>query len=187
MKISKREKVFISFTIVFSIIILYYNLFYKDLKGEINLLNDDIQKANRDLVQASDLDKQIKDLEADIENILEEVNIPLKDDSYRADPEIISFLENCINDLGLATRIVFDDSKKYDEYNECDVITINLNFESSYDGVRKILGKINSSPIPLFFESLSIDRKAFEPSNSSYNWEAEIILKFIAFPKGDPT
>lgn len=180
MKISTREKVSISITLVIIFVILYFNLFYKNIHHDIITIKNQIHKNKEDMAAASHYSSQIVELKSKLLELANHSNkIPQVVDTNKVSPHIIVFIEEAIEGLGLGTKVKFLDTQEEVEYN---IITIALNFETSYDNIKKIISSIEKSPWPLMMDNIIINKKQSELINSSYDWDVELLLHFIVFP-----
>ena len=66
MKISTREKVLISVTLAIILIVLYLNLFYKEIHHEIVIMKDQIYRNKESIEAASYSPSQIDELKSQI-------------------------------------------------------------------------------------------------------------------------
>ncbi len=181
MKLSTREKKFIIVTIIIILLILYYNLFYRDFHQETSAIANDIQRIKSDLEHYLHAKNQIKDLEDQISKLTgnAEKKFLIQDDNL-IESEFLIFLENCIKDQGVGTRLRFED---YKEYGDFSLLTITLNFETSYSGIARILSGIENSHLPIIIEQVKAQKKQADLDNSSYNWDIEAVLYLMIFQK----
>ncbi|MFY9178069.1 MAG: hypothetical protein WBI74_09605 [Caldicoprobacterales bacterium] len=177
MKITTREKILVSLTLALIFIVLYFNFFYKNIFYEINTLKDQINRNKNDFEdivysqsQIEKLKKNISDLQDQPEQIFQTTDIE------EVNAQIIVFIEDSIDRLGLGTKIKFHDSEQTDEYN---VITITLNFEAGYDNIKRIISNIEKAPWPLIMDHIKINRKQSDFGNSPFDWDVEVVLHFL--------
>ena len=100
------------------------------MKDQINRNKNDFEDIVYSQSQIEKLKKNISDLQDQPEQIFQTTDIE------EVNAQIIVFIEDSIDRLGLGTKIKFHDSEQTDEYN---VITITLNFEAGYDNIKRII------------------------------------------------
>jgi len=181
LKISTREKTLICVTLVFIFLVLYFNLFYKKIYQEITIMKDQIHRNKEGIetttysqAQVDELKNKILELERRSNQIQQTV------DTKKVTSQIIVFIEEAIEDFGLGTKLTFSDTQEHKEYN---VITITLNFETNYDNIKKIISNIEKAPWPLIMDNIKLNKKQSNLISTSFDWDVEVILHFLIFPK----
>lgn len=179
MKISKRERIFIFITILFVIIGLYFNLFYKKINGEIRDYKSKIQTAKNDLNSALKAEDDLTELHRVIENLENmEKKLPVYYYENNIEADMAVFLENAIEGLGLGTRIRFNEIQKE---NMTYLIPVTISIESNYHNLKRILKNIEGSPWPFTIKSFKANKRGQDPGSYDYDWNVETLIEFIAF------
>ncbi len=169
----------ISITLVVIFVILYFNLFFKKIHHEITTMKNQIQKNKEDIEaalystpQIDELKNKLLELRSQSDQILQVV------DTNKVSSQIIIFMEEAIGGLGLGTKIKFMDTQEQKEYK---IITITLNFETSYDNIKKIIFNLEKAPWPLIIDDIKINKKQSDLINSAFDWDVEAVLHFLIF------
>lgn len=181
MKISTREKVLISVTLAIILIVLYLNLFYKEIHHEIVIMKDQIYRNKESIEAASYSPSQIDELKSQIlelERLSDQMLQTI--DRNKVSSHIIVFIEEAIKDLGLGTKIKFIKMQEEKEYSS---VTITLNFETSYNNIKKIISNIETAPWPLIIDNIKINKKQSDLISTSFDWDIEVVLHFLLFHK----
>jgi len=179
LKISNREKKLISVTLAVIISLSYYNFFYKDLYRQINLIKDEIHVNKLNLEDSSYTEIQIQDMQVNLSQLeVDSQGISSIYDSKKINPQIIIFIEESIEGLGISTKLKFEDALEYDDYHTA---TVSLNLETNYTNLKKIIANIEEIPWPVAINHIKIDKKQSNTVNRDYNCDVELILSFLVF------
>ncbi|HZJ57322.1 MAG TPA: hypothetical protein VFD89_03685 [Clostridia bacterium] len=179
MRITNRERIFISVAILVLLAALYYSLFYRDLSQEIMDIKHSIRWDSSELEKIIQSKGNVQSLYRDIDSLKAKTSkITDNETNSQIEPRIIVFLEDSIKNLGLSTKIRFGDPIEYDR---CDVIPVTLDLESSYINCRKILGGIEKSPWPYSIDYIKTSKREGTPGHSSNSWDVEMVISFVSF------
>ena len=154
-KLSKREKILITFSLIAASVSLFLFYYYFPLQDKISDLHEEASKLYIEIEECKTTEILVEAVKKEIEKV--KLKIEDSDDYLMEsidEPNILYYISNIIKDTSKEHSITYNDLNIKKEYTSKD---ISLSFITTFDNVMNILKQFEEGDMYITLNSINLD------------------------------